>query len=1154
MEGIRYDDPFLWDEETVAENLCSLERPCTRDPAALSSRIKEEGMDGQNLLTFDFVCSRPELFESLGIKVGGHKASLARAIVGFRSRSSAFRQWKLEFLNELSGDATASISDSFLPNHSARPAQAADLKAPDTGEERPAWTSVPDAPKRKVEALENPSLSTHDTKPQTSPPVFVQTTPTPGGDAKAHGPTAEEPAKRKRIAPLQISTEPVIDQSRAFALEADPVLRRAMKEEAMMEETMVEGDRPQQQDTFPWENEPAQAYLGDGFLSVTAIKSPDQRVSTQLREDSRSFTTRPLPNRLPVGLRLSVNHTMRQVLAKNSRLEASLRRGIVPMRSLTPTEDDDEVLELFDLPDTLDDDTLREVEAEKEELARAREAKAFVDEARVNTLLLEAAADFKTRWEERKLPKHQRKAHKLWTDATRRGIKTQRIIAARQCAKDYDRRIQKIVAEILGQTWTKESDIRKQARSFEQSVEDKLYSLWLADMLESRIEPPKPDSMPRLRRPAAATRSQSYSDGEVLTSSDEDDFVVADDEDEMQTDGPDPVPRSRATTPFGPSPIKPESPLFVDLTQVETPESMRRHRRHMSPIDLTTPSKLRGRVSYSSLPRDGDDSGLHPAEEADSTNDTFESFEVIGKQPPSHWTKLGDRSRLLICLLWRLPHARRGRIFEAVRNTSGRDLYEQSVKRQLSDPLEDFAQLDQGGPSVMAFDVTRLFLSYVSVKGIRLKRVFRLSAANKKRLNDAQGAPWHDFCAFVKRVAPDFPEDSQILRGDAFDAELAELDDIDDDVPPDSQDTPCKRKNAVKEIVQNKEAVDIREREKRRVEEQEARRLKLRAALDTSGSMPRDKSRLIINEAKQEDQPFIYVNEETGKRIKDHQIEGVRFIWNQVVLDEDARQGCLLAHTMGLGKTMQVITFLVAIQESVASPDPAVRSQIPEDLRQSKTLILCPAGLVDNWMDELLLWAPEGLLGPIRKIESLQAPEVRKMNVDDWARGGGVLVTGYNMLQKVVAGDDEVEAQLIAGPNIVVADEAHVLKNPEARVHQVCARFETKCRIALTGSPLANNVEEYYSMINWVAPNYLGPLGEFKEIYARPIQQGLWGDSERYEKRKALKILQVLKTTVAPKVNRATVNSCLKRDLPPKHEFVISVPPTALQQKLYQLR
>jgi SNF2 family DNA or RNA helicase len=70
-----------------------------------------------------------------------------------------------------------------------------------------------------------------------------------------------------------------------------------------------------------------------------------------------------------------------------------------------------------------------------------------------------------------------------------------------------------------------------------------------------------------------------------------------------------------------------------------------------------------------------------------------------------------------------------------------------------------------------------------------------------------------------------------------------------------------------------------------------------------------DPSRIIVNTGKFEDQEFIFLNQHIGKRIKPHQIEGVQFMWRELVMDDESLQGCLLAHTMGLGKTMQVYVY-----------------------------------------------------------------------------------------------------------------------------------------------------------------------------------------------------------------------------------------------------
>ena len=258
------------------------------------------------------------------------------------------------------------------------------------------------------------------------------------------------------------------------------------------------------------------------------------------------------------------------------------------------------------------------------------------------------------------------------------------------------------------------------------------------------------------------------------------------------------------------------------------------------------------------------------------------------------------------------------------------------------------------------------------------------------------------------------------------------------------------------------------------------------------------------------------------------------------------------------------ITLLVAISQTSQSVEENMYTQIPERLRASKTVVLCPPALVDNWMDEFLLWAPKGLLGELWKIDATHSLEDRLDIIQDWYHDGGVLIIGYDIFTRLIHNKpteqrgallnqeqhQEVKKCLLDGPSIIIADEAHKMKNPVALVTQAASRFKSTSRIALTGSPLANSVEEYFSMINWVAPNYLGPIKEFREKYAHPIQAGLYSDSNSRDKRKSLKWLEILKEDVAPKINRADM-SVISDDLPPKQEFVITVPLTNLQIKAY---
>lgn len=424
----------------------------------------------------------------------------------------------------------------------------------------------------------------------------------------------------------------------------------------------------------------------------------------------------------------------------------------------------------------------------------------------------------------------------------------------------------------------------------------------------------------------------------------------------------------------------------------------------------------------------------------------------------------------------------------------------------------------------------------------KLVKELKRSAGNNMPSSTPVGRP---ASTKSKGEAPDTKqlEQREVISEDGNDDAEEEL-----DVSPTKKRKPIQRDRA---------AQNLRDSDKARVKEQAKRRELLRAKLAAQGhSEASQNSHLLINESKEDDQGFIYVPNNIASRIKKHQVEGVRFMWNQLVADVQSRQGCLLAHTMGLGKTMQIITLLVTIADAAASDDPSITNQIPDELKESRTLILAPPGLVNNWTDELLIWIPDGhpILGNesenLYKIDAETSLQDRQDQIVDWAKYGGILVIGYTLFTNC-AQNAKLAGHLFNEANIVVADEAHMLKNESTQLHKSAIRFKTRTRIALTGSPLANNVKEYHSMLNWVCPGYLSNKKEFAHDYAIPIEEGLSVDSSRAQKRKALTKLRALKETVAPKVHRRTI-AVLHHDVPPKMEFVISVPLTQLQRALYE--
>ncbi|KAK5166237.1 uncharacterized protein LTR77_008498 [Saxophila tyrrhenica] len=334
-----------------------------------------------------------------------------------------------------------------------------------------------------------------------------------------------------------------------------------------------------------------------------------------------------------------------------------------------------------------------------------------------------------------------------------------------------------------------------------------------------------------------------------------------------------------------------------------------------------------------------------------------------------------------------------------------------------------------------------------------------------------------------------------------------------------------------------------------------------------------------INPVRDEDAVPIFIPQFIARRMKPHQIDGVRFLWREITAtgeeEDDGAQGCMLAHTMGLGKTMQAITLLVTANECARSDNKEIRSQLPKHLRRRsmrdrylRTLILCPASLMANWRREVGEWA-RGQLGDVYIIESgaSKAMESNVRQLEDWKVHGGVVLVGTTIFTTMVAGkksvkartstlamDDEsvrVQELLTQGPEIVVVDEVHKLKDERTGISKAARKLKTESRIGLTGTPLSNEVGEVFSLIDFIAPGFLGNHIEFKSHFAEPIVQGTFATSTSTEKRRSLVKLRVLHAEVQPKVHRATIE-VLRGSLKPKTEYVITVPLSELQRELYK--
>lgn len=138
------------------------------------------------------------------------------------------------------------------------------------------------------------------------------------------------------------------------------------------------------------------------------------------------------------------------------------------------------------------------------------------------------------------------------------------------------------------------------------------------------------------------------------------------------------------------------------------------------------------------------------------------------------------------------------------------------------------------------------------------------------------------------------------------------------------------------------------------------------------------------------------------------------------------------------------------------------------------------------------------------------------------------------------------------GPDIIVCDEGHLLKNDKTSLNEALNSVKTMRRFALTGTPLQNNLEEYFHMVNFVKPHLLGTLKEYRNRFVNPITNGQYQNSQPSDINLMKARSHILHKLLEGCVQRLD-STVLGSMLPKKHEFVIYIRLSELQEELYKV-
>ena len=246
--------------------------------------------------------------------------------------------------------------------------------------------------------------------------------------------------------------------------------------------------------------------------------------------------------------------------------------------------------------------------------------------------------------------------------------------------------------------------------------------------------------------------------------------------------------------------------------------------------------------------------------------------------------------------------------------------------------------------------------------------------------------------------------------------------------------------------------------------------------------------------------------------LAEHQIRCLKFALGQL-LDES---GVLVAHSMGLGKTLTVLSTL----ETYLTRFPGTR-----------VVVACPKAMVMPWIGQVDKWEDVITLDSYPITDKDQTiPHLTK----SWRKHGGILVVGHDQYKRIYQ-DLNIDEDCI-----LVVDEAHLLKSPTTGLYQAISNTRTSRRVFMTGTPLQNNLREYYFIMELLAQGLLGDtVSDFNRDFEQLINYS--SDATDEEVDVSNQTIQVLRHMVSSVMDEES-DASLRQHLSTKQDFCIFHP------------
>lgn len=281
------------------------------------------------------------------------------------------------------------------------------------------------------------------------------------------------------------------------------------------------------------------------------------------------------------------------------------------------------------------------------------------------------------------------------------------------------------------------------------------------------------------------------------------------------------------------------------------------------------------------------------------------------------------------------------------------------------------------------------------------------------------------------------------------------------------------------------------------------------------------------------------------------------------------RCGGIIGDEMGLGKTIQVIAFLAGLHHS--------------NLLDGPVIIVCPATVMKQWCNEFHHWWPPlrvvilhaigSGMGNKKNIDEEDLEDIiisadpTQFSYDDYTNSTkvkGRLQSNNNMQSLVdkVVRDGHVLITTYVGLRVhrdillnvdwsyAVLDEGHKIRNPDSDISLTCKKLKTHNRIILSGTPIQNNLNELWSLFDFIFPGKLGTLPVFQQQFVQPISMGGYANATNVQVQTGYKCAVALRDLISPYLLRR-VKADVAKDLPQKKEMVLFCKLTQFQRGKY---